>query len=313
MIPTVMVTGAGGLVGSHAVRAIYEKHYRVIALHRKLGQGDPNVPWHVLQVDLLDRNTPRRLRSVQLDLIVHCAAVLPTQFWGEEAERAAQANLVLDERIVSLCLNRGCPLVYASSASVYGAGNGSIATEQADLSPMGPYAAAKVESERNMLTELPGKAIILRISSPYGPGQRRRTVLRLFIERALANLDLVYHGTGKREQDFVSASDVGNAILCAVTHMNAAGIFNIASGNTISMRDLAELIVRTIPGTRSKVTPSGQPDPQENYRAAFSIAKARAILGWSPSVSLENGIRIWAQHIRETGQAKEPDVAGNAS
>ncbi len=296
----ILVTGARGLIGSHVAKNLYKHGYAVIALHAKPSQEKVSVPWDVLVGDLLDDNTLQRLSSMEFDLLVHCAAVLPKQFIGEEAERAAQANLLMDGLIVNLCLKRRCPVVYLSSTSVYGAGNGSMVTEETQLSPMGPYAEAKAESERRVLGELPGRSTVLRISSPYGPGQQTTTVLRLFIERALANLDLMYHGTGNRQQDFVSARDVGNAVLCAVSNSAVSDDFNIASGNPISMRQLAELVVQTVPGTRSRVIASLKPDPQEDYRAAFDIGKARRMLGWRPMVSLEDGIRSWAQHLKES-------------
>jgi len=242
-------------------------------------------------VDMLDQFT--------FDAIVHCAAILPVSQSGMEAEHAAMANLAMDKRVLDLCLQKRCRLIYISSSSVYGRGTGSIITEEAPLSPIGPYSSAKVASEQTILNELPTMSVILRLNAPYGPGQRRRTVLRLFIERALLDLDLMYHGTGKREQDFTASEDIGNAIACAVAVRNAKGIFNIAGGHPISMRRLAELVVRTVKGSKSRVLPSGKTDPQEGYTAIFDISKARRILGWQPEVSLEQGIRQWAEYLRQ--------------
>jgi UDP-glucose 4-epimerase len=108
----------------------------------------------------------------------------------------------------------------------------------------------------------------------------------------------MYYGSGERTQDFTSASDIGNAICCAVSNVDANGVFNIASGKPISMCDLAKLVIRAIAGTKSRAVPSGQPDPQEDYRAAFDISKAQRLLGWRPIVSLEEGIRQWAQCLK---------------
>lgn len=294
---TILVTGAGGLIGSNAVEALHGKGYQVTALYRSIGEKDAQFPWRIVRGDLLEENALRSLRAIDFDSIVHCAAVLPTQFQGEDADRASQLNLRMDEEIVRLCSEKNSQLVYLSGTAVYGFGDGSVLTEEADLSPIGPYAQAKARSEKKMLSELRERSTILRVSAPYGPRQRARTVLRVFMERALAGHDLLYYGSGKRQQDFTAAYDVGKAILSAVSHTNVKGIFNIASGNPISIRDLGELVVRTL-FSRSRVLPSGQPDPQEDYRAAFDISKARKMLGWYPTVSLENGIRQWADHLR---------------
>ena len=294
----VLVTGAGGLVGSHAVRVLHENRYLVVALYRKLDERSARPPWGTVLGDLLDNSFIRTLGRVEFDIVVHCAAVLPDQFHGIHAEQAAQANLLIDERITSLCLEKGSRLVYLSGTSVYGMGSSSPLTEDADLSPIGPYVQAKVLSERRILDALAGASTVLRVSSPYGPGQRARTVLRLFIERSLADLDLLYHGSGKREQDFIAAYDLAKAILCSVYSAKGDGVFNIAGGHPISMQDLAELVVRTVPGTKSKALPSGQPDPQEGYRARFDTGKACRILGWRPTISLQEGILEWAEHLR---------------
>jgi nucleoside-diphosphate-sugar epimerase len=297
-IARVLVTGASGLIGSHTVGILFKSGYKIVALYRKQ-EREMQIPWGFVLGNLLDDSILSKLAAVEFDIAVHCAAVLPDQFHGDEAERAAQANSLMDERITDLCASRECRLVYISSTSVYGPCSGSSLMEESDVSPIGPYAVAKVESERKILKELSGSSAILRVSAPYGSGQRAKTVLRLFIKRALANLDLMYHGTGERQQDFTAACDVSDAILRIVSKDNVCGIFNIAGGHPISMRDLAHLVVRSVAGTKSRVVPSGQPDPQEHYRPAFDISKARRVLGWYPCTTLEQGIYNWAEHLRK--------------
>ncbi|MGH9721280.1 MAG: hypothetical protein ACRD8O_13775, partial [Bryobacteraceae bacterium] len=68
------------------------------------------------------------------------------------------------------------------------------------------------------------------------------------------------------------------------------GIFNIASAQPVSMKTLAELVVRAAPGCQSQVRPSGEPDTQEGATALVSIDKAARMLGWKPRTSLEDGI-----------------------
>ncbi|GAH84568.1 unnamed protein product, partial [marine sediment metagenome] len=190
---------------------------------------------------------------------------------------------------------KGASLIYTSSASVYGLLS-SVCNEDSPVHPQGPYAAAKYETEQK-IERLIDNYITLRINAPYGKKQRSKTVLRIFIERALAGLDLLYHGSGKRQQDFVAVEDVAIVITYAVSFKGTGEIINIASGNSISMKNLAELIIHTIPGTMSRVLASGQIDPQEDYRAIFDISKSNHVLGWSPSVSLKDGIRRWASYI----------------
>ena len=291
------MTGAGGLIGSHTVKFLRENGYPVLALYRRLDEPDSKKPWDTIQGDLVHDTTIQALDRIRFDLAVHCAAVFPDQFYGAYAEQVARTNLLIDERMLDLCAKKRAHLIYISSSGVYGSGDGSLLAEDAALSPIGPYLRAKVRSESRILQELPLSSTVLRISAPYGPGQRTRTVLRIFIERCLAGLDLMYHGSGRRQQDFTAADDVAGAI-GAVCTSGANGVFNIAGGNPICMRDLAELVIQAIPETKSKVLPSGQPDPQEDYRAAFDISKARRVLDWYPTILLKEGIRQWTEYLR---------------
>lgn len=282
------------------MQTLHENGHRVIALYRKLNERASRIPWDAIQGDLLESATLRKLSSIDFDLVVHCAATIPSKFFGTEAQQAANTNLLMDGNVVRLCAEKGRHLVYVSGTSVYGPGTGSAITEEAIVSPIGPYVAAKAESERHILGQLPEQSTILRVSSPYGPGQRSMNVIRRFIEQALAGVDLVYLGTGNRQQDCISANDVGNAILSVVGNADAVGIFNIASGTPVSMRALAELVVRTITGTRSRVLASQQPDPQDDYRPRFDIGKALKVLRWRPQVRLDDGIRTYAEYLKTT-------------
>ena len=149
----------------------------------------------------------------------------------------------------------------------------------------------------NLIREKLASHAVMRICAPYGPRQKTRTVLRIFIECAQNGSPLMYHGSGLREQDFVQVEDVAAAILSAIRHPAANGIFNIAGGSPISMKDLAHLVARTVGNPLAKVCASGCPDHQENYRARFSLKRAEELLGWKPTIKLEQGIREWATQL----------------
>ena len=231
---------------------------------------------------------PRR----QVRAAVHLAARLPPSFDSPEARQVAETNEKMDANVFHACRRLGLPLVFASGASVYGQSSDSPLTEQSAPAPFGPYPEAKLRSEQagqDLLCSIGVPFASLRISAPYGPGQKARTVLNIFMERALQGLPLTYHGTGSREQDFTWAGDVGEAI-CQALLKRRSGIFNISSGRPVTMKELAELVVRTVPECRSEVIHSGQADPQEGFKARISIEKASRELGWNPAVSLEEGI-----------------------
>ena len=291
----ILVTGAGGLVGQYAVSLMAEKPFKVTALYRTLPPKGLNHNWNRVKTDLQKRDCLSDLRSIKADIVVHCAAVLPTQFEGDLDRIAANINRQIDEHVLEYSQEIQAKLIFISTASLYG-GKKNPCNEESPVAIKGSYLEAKFETELK-IKELIDHYIILRINAPYAPEQRNKTVLQIFIKRALKNLNLIYHGSGTREQDFTHASDVARAIFCSVGKVNVKGIFNIASGKPISMKKLANKVIKNVHKSSSKVFASGELDFQEKYRANFDISKALSLLGWEPKVTLDEGIKRWIKYL----------------
>jgi UDP-glucose 4-epimerase len=300
----VLVTGAGGFIGQYVCRKLAAEGYQLTRVIRP-GSRLEAARHNILSVDLCEAALLDSMVKDIPDAVVHLAAITPPSFDGVEALRAAEANRKIDKNVFRACNVWGVSAVYASGASVYGVGNGEAKSESSPVSPIGPYVAGKLEGEQigqKLLSEQGLPLTILRISAPYGPDQRVRTVLNLFIERAINGLPLLYHGTGSRQQVFTYVEDVANAVLTAVQRRRN-GIYNIAGGHSISMKELALLVVRCTPGSTNLVAPSGKEDPQEGATVMYTTAKAKAELGWQPQVTLESGIRTWIDaRLKETGE-----------
>jgi UDP-glucose 4-epimerase len=225
-------------------------------------------------------------------MLVHLAAVLPLSFQGDEADRAARINNAIDRNVLATCGASGVNVIYASGASVYGFDESRPKSESSPVHATGPYVQAKLEGERmgKEMVALEGLTFTsLRISAPYGPGQRARTVLNIFIEEALKHRPLRYYGTGSRQQDFTYIDDVASAV-CRAAAKSKGGVYNIAGGAPVTMKELAEIVVRCVPGCEARWS-LRDADVQESATARYSIEKARSELEWQPRVSLEEGIR----------------------
>lgn len=306
----VLVTGAAGFIGRRACHRLAEHGHAVLRVVRSETRAGPanaeaTSAQHTFAIDLLEAGALERalVGWPRPDVIVHMAAVLPPTFTGPAAERAADLNAQLDLNVFRAAQTRGLAVVYASSSSVYGLGDGDLKTETASPAPVGPYAAAKLASEhlgQRMLQERGVPFTVLRINAPYGPGQRTRTVLRIFLERAMQGFPLLYHGTGCREQDFTHVDDVADAVACAALRQRS-GVYNISGGEPITMKRLAELVTRCVPSCTSTIAPSGQDDPQDGAAARYSIARALADLEWRPRIPLAYGIRAWAKDLLAVG------------
>lgn len=291
----ILVTGAGGFIGEDACVFLAQRGHRVIPLLRSASQADAFKKKYktVLVADLFESGSLETARHPEPDFVVHLAAVLPRSFIGEEAQRAADINKKIDENVFCFCQSTGVGALYASTASVYGLGDGETKTESSACNPIGYYVAEKLCSEqmgKQMVKSEGLQFTSLRINAPYGPGQKTRTVLNIFIERAIQGLPLLYHGSGTRQQDFTYVHDIAVAI-CLAVEKSKSGVFNISGGRPVSMKELGELVVRSVNGCQSSIQPSGDEDPQEGSRALFSIEKARKELGWIPKTSLESGIK----------------------
>lgn len=276
----ILITGSSGLIGSY-IKNELKKHddFNVVVVNRTL------IP------DLADLDSITALNELgEIDIVVHCAAAIPA---GQiNAEKAARINKKIDNTIFEYIQQRNIKCIFISGMSVYADYGRDILIDESmpllqRMDAKNAYFAMKIESEE--LFKKIKETVIFRVSSPYGQGQKNRTVFHIFAENCKQNKDIIYYGTGERTQDFIHGSDIARAVVCTI-RQRATGVFNMVSGQPVSMRRLAHLFAETFSGYTGKVHSSQTPDPQEYFRACFSNTKAKTELGWTPTVSLKQGI-----------------------
>lgn len=289
----VLVTGATGFLGRHLFRFLARQpEVRIWGVSKNGGQVGTT------PVDPLDLTSATALDEWKQDkptfsAIFHLAAVLPESFQSASARDVFYPNIQMVQNVLSLAEPGKTMVIYASGTSIYGTSSMFALSEDATVMPDNYYSLAKYVGEQ--VCEMEGRArgfpvVSLRISAPFGPEQRVRTVINVFLQAVLDSRDLMIYGTGMRTQDFTFVEDVVGGMWLAYCHKKS-GVYNIASGQSISMKSLAETVVSLVPETSSQVVFSGKPDSQEGYRGLFSIEKARRELGYQPAVSLEAGLR----------------------
>lgn len=292
----VLLTGSCGLVGRSAARALSESGINVVGTSSsgRLVPGVDTVP-----VDLTNERAVEQLAHSlgTFETIVHAAADVPPTFDSASAARALSRNLAMLTHVGMLLAPLG-RLVFLSSTSVYGSRSGEAVGRDHEAHPENLYAVSKLAGEhiaRVLAHAQGGSAVSLRLSAPYGAGQSHRTVLQLFVERAVKGQPLQYFGTGSRTQDFTHVDDIAAAIVmaCHTGH----GHYNVASGQPIAMRTLAELVVAIVGRPGAKVEAAGFPDPQEDYRAQWPLERTIRELGFRARWTLEEGIRSLAEHV----------------
>ena len=289
----VLVTGATGFLGRHLVRFLAERSgLTVWGISRGGGQVG-NV--RVEPVDLSAREDVATWRHGKpiFNAVFHLAAIVPTSFDSTEAKASFLANVIMTQNALSLAVRDEATFIYASSTSVYGVNRNIPLTEDMlprpdNLYSLGKYVGKGLCEVAHIRHGLAATA--LRICAPYGPQQRTRTVVNIFLRAALQSRDLTLYGIGERMQDFTYVSDIVQAFWLAY-EKRAYGVYNIASGQPVTMHELAETVLSVVTDTKSRIIFSGQPDPQESYRGVFAIEKARCELGYEPRTTLAEGLR----------------------
>jgi len=285
-----LVTGAGGLIGRAVADAAGRAGLRVVpVLHAPASGGDGDaIATDLGRDDALDG-------APAVDVVLHAAARLPANF--SDADPSGAANRAIDDVVLAFAERHRAALVYASSAALYGPAEG-LVTERDPIVPAGSYLREKARTEElgREASERTGRPFTaLRLTSPYGPDMPPRSVLPRFVDAALAGRSFGWLGTGSREQDFVAAADVAQAFVAAA--LAGGGTFNIAAGAPVTMRDVALLIAEAA-GAPELAGPQPGIDPQDGRRLRVSTEAARERLGWSPALSLRDGVRELLDHRR---------------
>lgn len=291
----IIISGASGFIGTGILDLLKDRNeYKVFGIYNK---KDPVIKGNniiYLEGDLTQQKIWKKIKDLDVYAFIHCAAKIPRSFCSNECKESRRLNLEMDKLVISY-IEENIKLIYISSSSVYGMVTDKVCNEEADLDPINEYAKGKAESESKIKKNI-SKYLILRISAPYGPYQLAKTVLKTFIIDALHNKPLSYYGSGSRMQDFTYIKDVANACMKALTS-EKYGIYNIASGTAISMKDLT-FVIKKLTNSKSEIRAANIEDPQELYRPRFDISKAKQLLNWHPVYSLEKGLGEFIEYIK---------------
>ena len=284
----VAILGATGLIGKAATLLFLKEGIDVEACSKNGGSTNG---FSVDPIDISkDGVLSQWLKNKDIDAIIYLSAKIPKSF-PEANWDLFYYNLMMHKPVLDYWKRHKCHLIYASSCSVYGSHSPIPWKEENATFPDNYYSISKLVGEVLFHQEyqkgLP--LTILRINAPYGMDTRRKTVINIFLERALAGKDLTLFGSGNRQQDFIFVLDVARAFLIAYLKKND-GIYNIASGKTVTMKELATNVIN-LTNSSSKITYSGESDPQEGFQVEIDISKARNELGFLQKYSLEVGLK----------------------
>lgn len=291
----IVVTGGTGFIGSHLVAALVAKGNQVITVSRRPEALSPEVEHRAL--DVADAAAPEQVGKV--DAIVHLAGAADASASFADPLGYNRTNALGTLNMLEAARKSDALFIFASTQRIFRPRVEPLA-EDSPVQPVDPYGYSKVVGEKwvEMYRELfQLRTVVVRFFSVYGPGQvlygGTSGVVAIFVNRALRGEPLRVNDGNLRDLTYVS--DVVQGIALVLESQAAVGrTYNIATGKGTSIHTLASL-VKEVTGSPSPIIVAGN-DHGESYVA--DIARARAELGYVPSVGLRQGLELYVDQLR---------------
>ncbi|MCZ2098989.1 MAG: SDR family NAD(P)-dependent oxidoreductase [Anaerolineae bacterium] len=317
-----LVTGAAGFIGSHLVEMLVRQgtHVRAFVRYNSAHRAgnldllpeDVRAEVERYDGDLRDADAVREAAR-GVDEIYHLGAVITIPYSYKHPREVVAVNV--DGTLNVLCAARdlGTPKVMVTSTSeVYGTAQQEPIDERHPLNPQSPYAASKVAQDALALSFHAAYGLPVRIVRPfntYGPRQSARAVIPAIISQALTR-DEVRLGALHPTRDLTYVTDTVRGFLLAMEHDEAVGrAINLGTGQSITIGELAERAIR-LTGRDVPIVADAQrvrPETSEVLRLRSDNRLARALIGWTPQVSLDEGLRLTIEWVRAHLDRFDPD------
>ncbi len=308
----VLVTGAGGFIGSHlaerlvqdgaAVRAM--THYNALGSNQWLDRSPFASEMELIAGDITDADSVR-MAVDNVEVVFHLAALIGIPYSYHAPEAYVKTNVLgtLNVLRATRASSSVCRLVHTSTSEVYGTAKYVPIDEEHPLRGQSPYSASKIGADKmaeafHLSFDVP--LVTVRPFNTFGPRQSARAVIPAIVTQCLTG-DTVKLGnlTPTRDMNFV-ANTVDGFIKAAEHDAAVGGTFNIGSGREISISALAELIIQMTGGSAEIVQDDERfrPEGSEVDRLLADCSRAKQLLEWAPSVTLEDGLRTTIEWIQ---------------
>ncbi len=325
-----LLTGAAGFIASRVAQLLLDDGHVVLGLDNLNDAYDVRLKtWRLDQlrrherflfrpIDILDRGSLRAgfEGGPGFDAVLHLAARTGVRASVEDPWSYLQTNVEGTLNLLELCRDRAPKFVLASTSSLYGAGNPlpyqeTVRTDR----PLSPYAASKKAAEAlcHSYHHLHGIDVtVLRYFTVYGPAGRPDMSVFRFVRQIVEGETVVIHGDGSQSRDFTFVDDIAEGTVAALRTLGC-GTINLGSDSPASVTEVIRLIERLV-GRHAVIQyrSAHRADVQATWAG---VEKARRLLDWRPTVSLEEGLgrtvswyhenREWASRIEiESGRRK---------
>ena len=299
----VLVTGAGGFIGSHLTELLVETgaqvkalvHYNALGTWGWLDESPVVGELDVIAGDICDRDSVRKAMQ-GVEIVFHLAALIaiPYSYYAPSSylRTNIEGTLNVLQTARDLAVDR---VVHTSTSEVYGTACYVPIDEAHPLQGQSPYSASKIGADKMAEAffhsfNLP--VVTVRPFNTFGPRQSSRAVIPTIITQCLSG-DVVSLGKLSPRRDLNFVRNTTNGFMKAAATPEAVGkTINLGSGREISIGDLAQLIAHLVGKEIEIKTEEGRlrPDKSEVERLLASNEQAQVLLDWQPSVTLEEGL-----------------------
>jgi ADP-L-glycero-D-manno-heptose 6-epimerase len=315
-----LVTGGAGFIGADVISALNAQGIDDIIAVDDLMYGQKCL--NLVGKKFADYRDFRELIKKPVELlrlphltgIIHLGAISNTQF--PNGRILMERNYTFSKRMLELAIHHGCPMVYASSASVYGDGKTGFQEHPENERPKSPYAFSKWAFDQHVRRELAsGRLEIpvtgLRYFNVYGPGEAHKGNMASFAYKCFMAMqhkrDIeVFEGSRDITRDFIHISDAAD-ITAFFLNAKTSGIFNVGTGTATSFLDVAEMAAEAYGGPENTVNIRMVPFIESmrkgyQWHTQADITRLRAA-GWTrPFVGVEAGIKDYWQRMKERNE-----------
>jgi len=295
-----LVTGGAGFIGSHLTEELSRRGHRVRVVDSLITGKRRNLD-HIPDVDFLEGDLADMAvaeRAVQgVEYVLHQAAIPSVPRSVKDPITSNRANVVASLNVLVAARDAGVKrLVYAGSSSAYGNTPTLPKREDMATNPLSPYALQKLVAEQycQMFTRLYGfETVTIRYFNVFGPrqdpGSPYSGVISLFATALLDARQPVVYGDGEQTRDFTYIANVVDGVLRACEAPGAAGeTINVATGGRISLNQLLRVMNAIVGTNLQPVYEAARHGDVKDSQA--DITKAKQLLGYTPIVSLEEGL-----------------------
>ncbi len=324
MAHTVMVTGADGFIGSHLTEELVKKGERVKAfcLYNSFGTWGwldtlPPEIKNEIEVFMGDVRDPNGVRCAMegQEIVYHLAALIAIPFSYHSPDSYVDTNIKGTLNVLNAARQVGTKhLLVTSTSEVYGTARYVPIDEKHPFQGQSPYSATKIGADRlaeSFWRSFGLPVTIVRPFNTYGPRQSARAVIPTIITQLLAGKTEIKLGSLTPTRDFNYVKDTAAGFMALGDCEAAIGQeVNIATGEEHSIGDLANELIRQI-NPEAKIVCDEQrlrPENSEVERLLGDASKMRALTGWKPAYTFEQGLAATIEFLRGNMERYKPDV-----